>query len=55
MNQANPRPTCLTPLQPSRSAPAPSQYDDPSRDPRELTLSELLGVAGGPIIQNGSQ
>lgn len=55
MNQANLHPAPLTPHQPSRVAPAPSQHDEPSLDPRELTAGELLAVAGGPIIRNGQE
>ncbi len=55
MNYANPHPTPLTPHQPSRAAPAPSQHDERCPDPRELTPGELLAVAGGPIIRNNSE
>jgi len=54
MNHANPQSAPLAPLQPSRATPAPGQHDDPSPDPRELTPGELLAVAGGPLIRNGS-
>lgn len=54
MNHANPHSVPLAPLQPSRAAPAPSQHDDPSLDPRELTPGELLEVVGGPSIKNDS-